>query len=865
MASTVPGQSSYLAFTRDDGFCFRGAAPPVQWEPGLGNDDAAVWGSYCDDQASTSQIISDTFLAPSELSFFISGYVGKPGLRLHLRNLESSEDFDLRPQPPPGNGWRLYDFPLPPTWVGKPVKLIGEDNAKGLEGWFAFTAPRLPYSSLAAGYIPTDQAQHGFCRDSNFPLVSWGNNRPPSRAVIWRSFCSAGDQDTGFAASDPFIADKYAELYVAGYPGLQGLRLHLENLTNHLQLPLQLSQPPRELWQLYYFPLPREWQGQSIRVVADDNNTAPRGWIAFVVVPKLKSTGNPVFGFRLLLLTLGIFTVTMLPAAAACVLAVRRGIRNVLDLTTLSLLTIALVGYVAFWSYFFHRTLGEIYSWSSLLLCVGILAWGLGSRQRRSELASLRVMVTPVLLMATATLFIVSLGFIYGKSALLQQYSAERFGPPSLSVDNWVPKILADDVYSSHIPKPMFGDWLSSDRPPLQAGNSLWNYAWIHGDRDVAYQILGVILQLTFLAGLWAYLDAAGISRKAAALVMAAALFAGFTIENSFFVWPKLYPVAFLLLICAYLFTERYSEARRNWRVAVLVGAAAAFAMLCHGGSAFGLFGIALTVLIFRRIPPLRFICIAAIFASLTYLPWSLYQKYVDPPGDRLLKMHLADTPEPHPESKFSTLFISKYRELTWHQILANKIYGVQGLFDDESFSGRMHDLSTFLLLGSPRQKMAEVASLRDLIFFRWTWSIDLLSFVVFLWLFRLLVRRPGSQEFRQASILWICTGLTLANWCLLMFAGGTIVHQGCYLTEIAAFAAGVLTLWAVSWRLALIVVGCHAALALVLYVFINPPQPVGLGTLFGPTNTFLAVITALSAIAFVLVLAREWKADPAL
>ncbi len=287
MASTVPGQS-YLAFTRDDGFCFRGAAPPVQWEPGLGNDDAAVWGSYCDDQASTGQIISDTFLAPSELSFFISGYVGKPGLRLYLRNLQSSEDFDLRPQPPPGNGWRLYDFPLPPAWVGKPVKLIGEDNAKGLEGWFAFTAPRLPNSSLAAGYIPTDQAQHGFCRDSNFPLVSWGNNRPPSRAVIWRSFCSAGDQDTGFAASDPFIADKYAELYVAGYPGLQGLRLHLENLSNHQQLPLQLSQPPRELWQLYYFPLPREWQGQSIRVVADDNNTAPRGWIAFVVVPKLK-------------------------------------------------------------------------------------------------------------------------------------------------------------------------------------------------------------------------------------------------------------------------------------------------------------------------------------------------------------------------------------------------------------------------------------------------------------------------------------------------------------------------------------------------------------------------------------------------
>jgi hypothetical protein len=861
MASNVPDQSSFLAFTKDKGFCLRGVAPVARWEPALGSDDAAVWGSFCDNGNSTGQIVSDRFLAPSNLSFFIAGFVGNPGLRLYLRNLESGEEFDLKPQPLPGDGWRLYSFSPPQPWIGKPVELIGEDKATGVEGWFAFTAPRLPYSYLSAGYIPTAQALNGFCRDGRFPQVSWGNNNPPPGVVVWRSYCSSGDKDTGFVTSESLIAGKYVALYVAGYPGSEGVRLHLENLSNREQLPLQLSRFPYEVWQLYYFPLPREWKGQLVRVVADDNSTGPRGWVAFALLPKRTRTNGAAFGFRLLLLTLGIFVVTILPAAVACVVAVRRGIRSALDLTMLSLLAIALVGYVAFWSYFFHHMLGVIFSWASLLLCVGILAWQLASRNRRAQLASLRVMAAPLLLMATATLFIVSLGFIYGKSSPLQEYSAERFGPPFLSVDNWIPKLLADNVYSGHIPRPMVGNWLSSDRPPLQAGNALWNYPWTHADRDLSYQILGIVLQFTFLAGLWAYLDAAGVSRKAAALVMAAALFAGFTIENSFFVWPKLYPAAFLLVISAYLFTGRYTDVRRDWRVAAAVGAAAAFAMLGHGGSAFGLFGIALTALVFRRAPAPRFILTAAVLLGLVYLPWSLYQKYVDPPGDRLLKMHIAGTPEPHPEIKFSTLLVTKYGQLTWHQIVANKIIGFAGLFDDGTFSDRMHDLGRFLFFGTHHQKMAESASLRDVIFFRWFWSIDILSFVIFLWLIRVLVRRPRSQEFRQATILWICTAFALSNWCLLMFSGGTIVHQGCYFTEIAAFAASVLTLWAVSPRFAGIVVACHAVLALVLYAFIEAPQPVGVGTLFGPANTLLAVATTVSAVGFVLVLAREWNA----
>ena len=856
-AKGAPDQTSYLDFTRDDGFCLRGIPEQTRWDPSLGKDDAPVWGSFCNNDHSQGHIVSDSFLAPPELSFYLSGFPGTPGVRLYLRNLETNEELDLRP-PHRDDGWHLNTFAVPEGWVGKRVEMVGDDRATDVHGWFAFTPPKLANEALAVGAIATGRPQSGFCNDSHFPLVSWGSNSPPAGITAWRSHCASGDKDTGFVASAAFTAKAYAGLYIAGYPGTPGVRLKIENLNTTQQLPLQVQPLPRELWRFYYFPIPRDWRGLPVRIVAEDNATGPCGWVAFAVVPPAEWGNKASFGFRLLGLVVVLFAVTLLPAVAACVMAVARGVTSVLDLTTAGLLGIGTVGYGAFWLYFLNRAAGRIYSWVTLALCIAIVVWAAASVRGRRHLAVLRPLLTPVLLVALGSAFVLSLGFVYGKSSPLQEYGAARFGPPALSVDNWLPKILADDIFEGHVPKPMIGDWLSSDRPPLQAGISLWNYAWTHGDRDVAYQILGTILQLTFLAGLWAYLTSARASRKAVMLVMATVLFAGFTVENSFFVWPKLLPAGFLLVICAYLFTARYHDVRADWRVGFAVGSSAALAMLCHGGSAFGLFGIALTMFVLRRFPAPRFIAAMVVGAVLFMTPWSLYQKYFDPPGDRLLKMHLAGTEEPHPEIKFSTLLIKKYKEAGWHGTLVNKKYGFEGLFDTGDFEQRVHDIAHFLIAGTQRQRAAEVASLRHLMFVRWFWSIDLLSFVVILWLACVIARRPRSHDFRQATILWICTGFTLCAWCLLMFRGGTIVHQGCYFSEITGFAAAVLTLWAVSPRLAAIVVACHLAVTATLYAFLQPWKTVGIGSFYGPTDKVLVVAAALSAAAFLLVL---WRA----
>jgi len=387
---------------------------------------------------------------------------------------------------------------------------------------------------------------------------------------------------------------------------------------------------------------------------------------------------------------------------------------------------------------------------------------------------------------------------------------------------------------------------------------ALWQYPWFRGSRDLSYQLLGIILQLTALLALWAYLDAAKVSRKAMALALPVAFFSGFTIFNSFYVWPKLLTAAFLLIIAAYLFTDRYRQVRTDWRIGALIGAAAAFAMLSHGGSIFGLLGVLVTMMLLRRVPSARFVLVAAGAAVILYLPWSLYQKYYDPPGDRLLKMHLAGIVDPHPELKLKDLLLRKYERLGWKGTWNYKVENFDVVWKGTTTGQPLAEIVGPLLTGDRQQRAAAVASLREGIFLHWFWSIDFLSLGPLALLLCIALRRRESPEFQQAAILWLCTAATLVIWCLLMFGPAkTVVYQGCYFAEMAAFAAGVLAFWALNRPLTVFIAACHVLLALLMYAFLAPPQPTGFASYLGPANPVPGFFAVLSALTFGLVMWR--------
>jgi hypothetical protein len=75
---------------------------------------------------------------------------------------------------------------------------------------------------------------------------------------------------------------------------------------------------------------------------------------------------------------------------------------------------------------------------------------------------------------------------------------------------------------------------------------------------------------------------------------------------NTFFTWPKMLAVGFLLLVFALLFCRRPEDDRERAPFGVLIGGLAALAVLSHGGSVIALLGFAVGVIVFWARPPLQ-------------------------------------------------------------------------------------------------------------------------------------------------------------------------------------------------------------------------------------------------------------------
>ena len=858
-ATAAPAGSALLSFNSAGGFCLDGAYQSTRWPTGERPEGLAVLGSFCNvGEQNVGRLESARFLAPASLSLYLAGYPGLPGRRLVLKNVASGQEMELRPQPLPGGTWRLSTFAVPADWVGKPVQMYAEDRETGPGGWLAFTVPVLPYASVAAGAIATDRPQGGFCR-SDFPgSAAQGKGTPPPGVIRWASFCKSGDADTGWMASKTIPAGAYLRVYVIGYPVSANLRLAVENLQNGRQLSLLVPSAPGENWRQYYFPLPPEWEGQNIRLIAEDAAVGRLGWLGFTDPLPEPAPGSALLkaGAVIALFVL-LFSNLLLPAIAFCAVAVVRGVKDAVGLNTIVLLAIGLLGWLGFWMYFANNRAGLAYSCFTLLASCAVLTrmWF----TKRADLRPLRHLIEPWTLVACASVFVISLGLVRNSVEPPLNLASRRFAPPVLAGDNALPMMLADYIIAGHIPSPMAWGWLSSDRPPLQAGVYLWDYPQVTKDGgQLPYLVISVVLQCTFVAGLWIYLAAAGISRGAAAVALGMTFFSGFVTLNAFYTWPKLFPVTFLFVIAANVLTGRYHRVKGLARHGAAVGAAAALAMLCHGGSMFALLGIGLTMLILRRRPGRQFLLAALGAAALLYVPWMLYQKYYDPPGDLLLRLHLAGAIPPHPEMKFTSLLLQRYGDLKLRGVVQYKASNFRSLGGSQSEFYR--NLTILIRRAVGRRAAARdtaAASLRLSMFAYWAPSAGLALFGPLSLLLCTIFRRRNQNELRPAGMLWLSCAVTLVLWCLIIFGPSTYVPHGTYFTEIAAYAGSALAFWALSPSLAVAVAAAGTLLDVALFIRCSPPAQAGFGTDTGPLNGAMVLVCVLAAAGILAVLAR--------
>jgi hypothetical protein len=541
---------------------------------------------------------------------------------------------------------------------------------------------------------------------------------------------------------------------------------------------------------------------------------------------------------------------TFLPSFAFCAWLASRGVREHKLLFVAVLVAPAASGYTAFWLCFIHPRLGRSFS-VVLPFAAAVLFARAFQKLDRDGRAPLKLLLKQVVLVGTVALLVLSLGFLYGGTQQPFVTAATRFSHP-LPHDNSIPHLFAEGLMRGHVPKPLTLDWLSSDRPPLQTGMVLAQYAFAKRPRDFDYTIVSVILQAQWVLALWLLLTSLGVNTRAVALVLAVSIFSGFAFVNTFYVWPKLLAASYVLSAAAMLLPRTCVVPGSHRGVAAgMTGACIAFAMLAHGSSMFGILGLLSTLWFFKRRIGYKDLALIFVTAACLYLPWLLYQKLYDPPGDRLLKWHLAGVTAVDHHS-FGYLFLRAYSGRTFHQVFTDKLANLEAVAGHGSeYCKALFELFKALLVrSSSTTAPAQAGSyLRSLSFFYFTPNLGVLVAGPLV-LLATVKRKLWSREWNAAALLWIYVIFTLVIWCLLMFIpGSTIIHQGTYAVVLLAMAGSILAFWDLASWIAMTFAGIQVVFSVVVYVMLTP-DPFGgspaVSLNYGMLALFLAATAAI-------------------
>lgn len=535
------------------------------------------------------------------------------------------------------------------------------------------------------------------------------------------------------------------------------------------------------------------------------------------------------------------------PGIAAVLYAVRRGVKEVPVLLGIGLLGSGVTAFASFWAYYAASVVGQ--TWSFLLFFGSALAIVLLWRGGGLDRAVLRQLVTPLALWVLGSCFVVFLGFLHGGTDNPIPMSALRFSF-QLPSDNDIPRYFAEwfSTHGHQNPPPAYPpDWLMSDRPPLQVGYVLAQRGFFETPAGLHYEILTVIVQSLWIVGMWAVLVAARLRPLTRALAMFAALLSDIAIVHGFFVWPKLIAAAFLLAALAIVISPAWTRSRLDLRIAALVGGLLALAMLSHGSSVFGVIPLALLAAL-RGLPSWRWIGVAALAGLVLMAPWTAYQKYANPPGNRLLKWQLGGETELTPKGTLEAIE-DGYSEV-----------GLDGALDlkEDNFGeiagwprtkweyeGAVDGLDE----GKPGVAAAKVRAVR---FFS---LLPFLGLLLVAPVAMLVARLRGSPrdgpDWRFALVCFAFFAIACVCWGLLLFGtpeSRATIHVGSLAVPLLGVVGCVAGLRACYPRLAALVVGLNVLFVLALYTPSLEPPP---GTSYSSLTALLAA-ASLAALAFV-------------
>jgi hypothetical protein len=585
--------------------------------------------------------------------------------------------------------------------------------------------------------------------------------------------------------------------------------------------------------------------------VAEDQSSASSGWLG-LTLPRGESSAAGIAdsGWAVLFLLCRICvegTLFLLPGLAIARCIHSRHVLDTVRFVSCVLVGSGIAGYLAFWAYLINPLSGKSVAVGILLLSLVALFYA-----KPIEKQLLRALFICVALMILVTTFYSAIGFVYARSDD-PGVQAERRFVWSIPADNILPNMLVDDLYNGKPFRPfLFIDWKSSDRPPLQTAIVLLQRpVWPESQSAFDYQILGTFLQSMWIASLWLLVQTFSASRRILVVVCGFSIFSGFFVLHTFYIWPKLLAAAFFVIALVAIRFPEGGISRCNRIDTMLGGAAIALAMLSHGGIAFSVIGLAIVLLASGKLPGIRPAWWGIAILLLLILPWSAYQKFYDPPGDRLLKWHLAGVIDRDSRS-FGEAFIDAYTKAPFSQIVANKIVNVRTLFAVSPWE----DLRQARMNGAPQWKrLLQWYKVGTFFFFFQMLGVLNLGFLAFLF------SRAFSAELKHSALisaiqrLFVLAFVSLAVWCLLIYIpGSNVIHAGSYGTVLLLFAALSVSLVSVARRLTYVLLGFQALFLFPLFALTDAFMKSRAGTVFaGGADPGMACLAALSLLMLLM------------
>ena len=191
--------------------------------------------------------------------------------------------------------------------------------------------------------------------------------------------------------------------------------------------------------------------------------------------------------FLLVLLVAGHAALIVIPMAVAVFMGLRAGVRDLTLLAMYGLASGGLAAFALFWIWRLDATAGALASMAFVATSAAAFGW-LALRLRRETIRLAGPLGVATLVWACYALFLLAFGLApLGLQSPLGAVQ-HHFGLP-LPYDNVLPWIFATQITEGRVSIPMTGDWLGSDRPPLQTAYFLASLASLLPRSELHYQV----------------------------------------------------------------------------------------------------------------------------------------------------------------------------------------------------------------------------------------------------------------------------------------------------------------------------------------------------------------------------------------